>query len=131
MLVAMVLCSLQDAQCSQTAIANIATRLGQVANRAIQKIQRMDPNLIHNHFKTSQVAFEKIKTRYRWFQCLKEVIRKKKEANIESDDTHTSDLEMLNKHIQTCRPDTKYSNSLTSPTKTFYPNHPIPGPTLR
>jgi hypothetical protein len=106
-LVAVIMALLQDAQSSKTAIVNVAARSGQVANRVIQKMQRMDPNLIQNHLENSRLTFEKIKTSYHWFQKLREVIQKKKEENLESNDPPTSDLEALNKQIQTCRPDTK------------------------
>ena len=70
-LVAVIMALLQDAQSSKTAIVNVAARSGQVANRVIQKMQRMDPNLIQNHLENSRLTFEKIKTSYHWFQKLR------------------------------------------------------------
>lgn len=89
---------LHDAQGSKIAMA---TRSGKVAHRAIQKI--LDPRNIE----TSKVAYEKMKSGYQFFQRIKEIIKKKKQDNLQSEDTHTSDLEMLNKQITTCGPDTK------------------------
>ena len=91
-------------------VANVASRTGQMsqlASKAIQKIQRMDPTLLQNNLENSRLTFEKLKSSYRWFQRLREVIQKRKDENLESEDPQTSDLENLSKMVQVCRPDTK------------------------
>ena len=106
-LIIMVLSSLQ-VQCKQ--VANVASRTGQMsrlAGKAMQKIQRMDPTILQNNLENSQLTFEKLKSSYRWFQRLREVIQKRKDENLESEVPHSSDLENLSKMVQVCRPDTK------------------------
>ena len=91
-------------------VANVASRTGQMsrlASKAMQKIQRMDPTILQNNLESSQLTFEKLKTGYRWFQKLREVIQKRKDENLESEVPHSSDLENLSKMVQVCRPDTK------------------------
>ena len=106
-LIIMVLSSLQ-VQGKQ--VANVASRTGQMsrlAGKAMQKIQRMDPTILQNNLENSQLTFEKLKSSYRWFQRLREVIQKRKDENLESEVPHSSDLENLSKMVQVCRPDTK------------------------
>ena len=106
-LIIMVLSSLQ-VQGKQ--VANVASRTGQMsrlASKAMQKIQRMDPTILQNNLENSQLTFEKLKSSYRWFQRLREVIQKRKDENLESEVPHSSDLENLSKMVQVCRPDTK------------------------
>ena len=94
--------------------ASVATRTGTIAHRAIQKIQQNGP-LIRNHLETSQVAFQKMKAGYRFFQRIKEIIKKKKEDNLRSEDTQTSDLVALKNQIQDCVPDGEDNQKCYSP----------------
>ena len=94
-LIIMVLSSLQV---QGKLVANVASRTGQMsrlASKAMQKIQRMDPTILQNNLENSQLTFEKLKSSYRWFQKLREVIQKRKDENLESEVPHSSDLENL------------------------------------
>ena len=94
--------------------ASVATRTGTIAQRAIQKIQQNGP-LIRNHLETSQVAFQKMKAGYKFFQRIKEIIKKKKEDRLQSEDAQTSDLVALQSMIQECVPDGKTQEKSYSP----------------
>lgn len=89
--------------------AKLAARTGTIAHRAIQKI--LDPRNVE----TTQIAFQKMKETYRFFQRMKEIIKKKKEDNLQSEDPNSSDLTAFRKQIQDCLPDGKKNQQCHSP----------------
>jgi hypothetical protein len=56
-----------------------------------------------------------MKAGYRFFQRIKEIIKKKKEDNLRSEDTQTSDLVALKNQIQDCVPDGEDNQKCYSP----------------
>ena len=59
---------------------NVATRTSAIVQWGIQRIQQNAP-LIRSCLETSQIAFQKAKAGYKFFQRIKEIIKKKKEDN--------------------------------------------------
>lgn len=94
--------------------ARVATRTGTIARQAIKKIQQNGPQ-IQSKMEMSQMAFQKIREAHRYFQRIKEIVKKKKEDNPEAEDIHTSDLIALNKQIQDCVPDGAKDQKCYSP----------------
>jgi hypothetical protein len=94
--------------------ASVATRTGTIARQAIKTIQQNGPQ-IQSKLEMSQMAFQKLKAAHKYFQRIKEIIKKKKEDNPQSEDTNTSELMALNNQIQECVPDNAKEEKCYSP----------------
>lgn len=93
--------------------ANVAIRTGTIT-RAIQKIQQNAP-LIRSQLETSQLAFQKAKAGYRFFQRMKEIIKNKREDNLQSKIATSPDLKALKNSIENCVPDGDNDQKCYSP----------------
>ena len=94
--------------------ARVATITGNIAQRAIQKINQNGPQ-IQSNSAMAQMAFQKIKTAHKYYQRIKEIVKKNKEENPQSEDDHKSDLMALTKQIQECVPDGTKEEKCYSP----------------
>lgn len=94
--------------------ARVATRAGSIAQRAIQNINQNGPQ-IQSNLAMAQTAFQKMKAAHKYFQRIKEIVKKNKEDNPQSEDENKSDLMALTKQIQDCVPDGAKDQKCYSP----------------
>ena len=94
--------------------ANVAARTGAMMQRGMQKIQQNAP-LINGRLETSQLIYQKAKAGYKFFQRMKEIIKNKKEENLQSENTQKSDLTALKNSVENCVPDGNNDKKCYSP----------------